>query len=79
MGLRVCVQVTVSLIVKDYLQNVDAMRDLFFSSSTDEASLSRYQGLLNEYSTPMQVLDLKLLRVWPSASRTVGPLITVAR
>ena len=62
-SMEACVQVTVSLIVKDYLQNVGAMRALFFSRRTDEASLSHYQQLLNKYSTPMLVLDLKMLRV----------------
>lgn len=40
------------------------MRALFFSENTDEAALVRFQQLFNEYSTPMLVLDLKLLRVW---------------
>lgn len=56
---------TISLIQKDYLSNIDAMRDVFFSKETDDASLRRFQKLLNEYSTPMLVLDLKLLRVRP--------------
>jgi hypothetical protein len=60
-------QVTISLIVKDYLTNIDAMRELYFSKNTDEASLARYNQLLNKYSTPMILLDLKLLRVWPAA------------
>ncbi len=68
------VQVTLSLIVKDYLNNIDAMRNLFFSKQTDHESLTRFQQLLNEYSTPMLVLDLKLLRCALSLCISAGIL-----
>lgn len=56
-------QMTWSFITKNYLTSLPALRELFFSPTTPDADVEKYQRLLNEQSTPLQVVDLTKMRV----------------
>eukprot|EP00892_Ulva_mutabilis_P001044 jgi/Ulvmu1/10940/UM007_0119.1 len=56
------IKMTWSFITKNYLTSLPALRELFFSPGTPEADLQMYQDLLNEQSTPMQVVNLKQMK-----------------
>lgn len=57
------VQMTWSLIRKNYLTSTQALRELFFSPGTPEADVVKYMQMLNDQATPLQLVDLKKLRV----------------
>ena len=47
-----------SMITKNFVRNVAACRELFFSDDLPQADLEKYQALLRDNASPVPVIDV---------------------